>query len=121
MTRQEFTAAVASVQAGEPGAMLNLWEGVRRFVVKYAYRWAHNSNGHILHEDLMQAGFLAMLDAVDRFDPGREDASFLSVLRLTIKTRFAEESGIRTKKGTCSCTPRVRMPLHTWAGQPGDC
>jgi len=35
---------------------------------------------------------------VDRFDPGQEDASFLSVLRLTLKTRFAEESGIRTKK-----------------------
>lgn len=78
--------------------MLNFWEGMRRFAAKYAYRWAHNSNGRIPHEDLMQAGFLAMLDAVDRFDPGREDASFLSVLRLTIKTRFAEESGIRTKK-----------------------
>lgn len=88
----------ASVQTGEPGAMLNLWEGVRRFVAKYAYRRAHNSNGHIPHEDLMQAGFLAMLDAVDRFDPRWEDASFLSVLRLTIKTRFAEKSGIRTKK-----------------------
>ncbi len=98
MTRQEFTAAVASVRAGEPGAMLELWEGVRRFVAKSAYRWAHNSDGRIPHEDLMQAGFLAMLDAVEKFDPGREDGSFLSVLCLTIKTRFSEESGIRTTK-----------------------
>ena len=27
MTRQEFTAAVRAVQAGEPGATLKLWEG----------------------------------------------------------------------------------------------
>lgn len=98
MTRQEFTAAVMAVQAGEPGATLKLWEGARRFVAKSAHRWAHNSNGRISHEDLMQAGFLAVLDAVERFDPEREDGSFLSVLRLTLKSQFAEESGIRTSK-----------------------
>lgn len=98
MTHEEFTAAVAAVQSGEPGATLRLWEGVRRFVSKSAHRWASNSNGRTPHEDLMQAGFLAMLDAVERFDPERENSSFLSVLRLTLKTRFAEESGIRTSK-----------------------
>lgn len=98
MTRQEFTAAVMAVQAGEPGATLKLWEGARHFVAKSAHRWAHNSNGHISHEDLMQAGFLAVLDAVERFDPECEDGSFLSVLRLTLKSWFAEESGIRTSK-----------------------
>ncbi len=98
MTRQEFTVAVRAVQAGEPGATLKLWEGARRFVAKAAHRWAHNSNGRTPHEDLMQAGFLAVLDAVERFDPEREDGSFLSVLRLTLKTRFAEESGIRTTR-----------------------
>lgn len=46
----------------------------------------------------MQAGFLAMLDAIRRFDPERENGSFLSVLRFALKTRFAEESGIRTTK-----------------------
>jgi len=98
VTRQEFTATVASVWAGEPGVMLELWEGVRRFVAKSAYRWAHNSDGRIPHENLMRAGFFAMLDAVEKFDLGREDGSFLSVLCLTIKTRFSEESGIRTTK-----------------------
>lgn len=98
MTRQEFTAAVRAVQAGEPGATLKLWEGVRRFVAKAAHRWARNSNGRTPHEDLMQAGFLAMLDAVEKFDPEREGGGFLAVLRLTLKTRFAEESGIRTTR-----------------------
>lgn len=98
MTRREFTAAVMAVQAGEPGATLRLWEETRRFVEKAAYRWAYNSNGHTPQEDLMQAGFLAVLDAVERFDPEREDSSFLSVLRLTLKSRFAEESGIRTTR-----------------------
>ena len=98
MTRQEFTSAVRAVQAGEPGATLKLWEGVRRFVAKAAYRWARNSNGHTAHEDLMQTGFLAMLDAVEKFDPERDGGGFLAVLRLTLKTRFAEESGIRTTR-----------------------
>ena len=98
MTRQEFTAAVRAVQAGEPGATLKLWEGARHFVAKSAHRWARNSNGRTPHEDLIQAGFLAVLDAVERFDPEREDGSFLSVLRLTLKSRFAEESGIRTTR-----------------------
>lgn len=98
MTRQEFTAAVEAVQAGEPGATLKLWEGVRRFVAKAAHRWARNSNGRTSHEDLMQAGFLAMLDAVEKFDSEREGGGFLAVLRLTLKTRFAEESGIRTTR-----------------------
>lgn len=98
MTRQEFTAAAEAVQAGEPGATLKLWEKVRRFVAKSAYRWASNSNGRTPHEDLMQVGFLAMLDAVEKFDPEREGGGFLAVLRLTLKTRFAEESGIRTTR-----------------------
>ena len=46
----------------------------------------------------MQAGFLAMLDAVEKFDPERDGGGFLAVLRLTLKTRFAEESGIRTTR-----------------------
>lgn len=35
---------------------MKLWESVRRFVAKAAYKWVHNSNGRIPHEDLMQAG-----------------------------------------------------------------
>lgn len=46
----------------------------------------------------MQVGFLAMLDAVEKFDPEREGGGFLAVLRFTLKTRFAEEAGIRTTK-----------------------
>lgn len=98
VTRQEFAATVTAVRAGERGATLKLWKDVRRFVSKAAYRWADNSGGRIQHEDLMQAGFLAVLDAVERFDPERENGSFLSVLRFTLKTRFAEESSIRTTK-----------------------
>ncbi len=98
MTRQEFTTAVIAVQAGEPGAILRLWEGVRRFVAKAAYQWAYNSGGRTPHDDLMQTGFLAVMDAVEKFNPKREDGSFLGVLALTLKMRFAEESGIRTTK-----------------------
>lgn len=98
MTHQEFSEAVLSVRAGEPGATLILWESVRRFVAKAAYGWASNSNGRTSYADLMQAGFLAVMDAAERFDPERENASFLSLLRRTLRARFMEESGIRTTR-----------------------
>lgn len=98
MTREEFTAAVLSVRAGEPGATLVLWESVRWFVAKSAYCWASNSGGRTSHADLMQTGFLAFMDVLERFDPGRENASFLNLLRRRLSTRFKEESGTRTTK-----------------------
>lgn len=98
MIRQEFAEIVAAVRTGEPGATLKLWENTRRFVAKAANRWARSFNGRVAHEDLMQAGFLAVMDAAERYDPERENGSFLSVLWLTMRTRFAEESGVRTTK-----------------------
>ena len=98
MTREEFAAAVESVRAGEQGATLKLWEGSRRVIAKYAYKWARGFGERVLHEDLMQTGFLALLDAVEKFNSTREDSSFLSVLRLALKTHFSEECCVRTTK-----------------------
>jgi len=46
----------------------------------------------------MQAGFLAVMDAAERFEPKRENSSFLGILSVTLRNRFKEELGIRTKK-----------------------
>ena len=84
------------VKAGEPGAMLELWEAVRRFVKIKASDYAQR--GTVPLDDLLQAGFLAMIDAAERYDPEREQANFLSVLSYTLKTWFAKEAGIKTSR-----------------------
>ncbi len=48
-------------------------------------------------DDLMQAGFFAMLKAAAAYDPNR-GAAFSTVLVLWLKNAFAEEAGMRGKK-----------------------
>lgn len=87
----------ACVKAGEPGAALKLWEAVRGFVVLKAARRAM-AGSHVPLEDLIQAGFLAVLDAAEQYDPDRENASFLSLLSLKLWKRWDEEAGTRTTR-----------------------
>ena len=58
---------VALIQAGDRDRIVELWHQVRRMVYKQAGRWA--GLGGTTIEDLTQAGFIAMLLAVDRYDP----------------------------------------------------
>lgn len=87
----------ARVKAGKPGAVLELWEAVRRFVEMKA-RERSRAGSRVPLEDLTQAGFLAVLDAVEQYDPGKENASFLSLLSFTLKKQWAEEAGIRSTR-----------------------
>ena len=95
MTNEELAARV---KAGEPGALMELWEDVRRFVEMKARRYARAYEGRASVEDLTQTGFFAVLDAAEKYDVERENASFLSLLSYTLKTRFAEENGTKTSK-----------------------
>ena len=65
----------AQVKAGEPGAVLELWEAVSRFVEMKA-RERTRAGSRVPLEDLTQAGFLAVLDAADKYDPDKENTSF---------------------------------------------
>lgn len=93
----ELEELAAQVKAGEPGAVLELWEDVRRFVEKEARRRAGVGSCAPL-DDLRQAGFLAVLDAAERYDPDRGNASFLSLLCFTLRKRWAEEAGTRSTR-----------------------
>ena len=84
------------VRAGEPGAMLELWEAVRRFVEVKAKDCAHRCRVPL--DDLRQDGFLAVLDAVELYDTERERVSFMALLSLTLRKRFSEEVGVRSSK-----------------------
>lgn len=87
----------ADVKAGKEGAMCELWEAVRRFVVMKAEQRAARPGCRVPAEDFIQAGFFAMLDAAEAYDPEREHG-FLKLLAFTLKKRFAEEQGFRSSK-----------------------
>lgn len=78
------------------GAMLELWEAVRRFVEVKAKDRAHRCRVPL--DDLRQDGFLAVLDAVELYDTERERVSFLSLLSFMLQKRFAEEMGVKSSK-----------------------
>ena len=67
MTTDEIAEAV---QAGEAD-ILELWRAVERFAKKQALRWcrAWEGRGGIVFDDLMQASFLALLDALGSWKP----------------------------------------------------
>lgn len=89
---------VIRVKSQEPGAMLELWEAVRRFVEMKA-RGQIRAGSRVPLEDLKQAGFFAMLDAAEEYEAERDGkSSFLSLLRFKLQNRFAEESGVKTTK-----------------------
>lgn len=95
-TNEELAAAI---RAGEHSQQLALWEQVRRYAWKQARRWmlALDGRGGVTAEDLIQSGFLALLDALDTFDPAN-GGSFLSWFSLYLKTAFQEAAGLRTER-----------------------
>ncbi len=97
---------VARIRAGYRGELGVLWAQVERFVAQQARRRLVLSGGlgGVEFEDLYNAGYLALVSAVDTFDPdaGR---SFVSWLALALKTAFAEAGGYRSRKQSLD-------PLH---------
>ena len=85
------------VQAGQADVM-TLWTAVRRFTHDRAYRWerALGSRCGVTIDDLMQTGFLALLDALETWKP--EAGTFLTWFGLRLKSAFSEATGQRTQR-----------------------
>ena len=66
----EASKIAAAVQAGQAD-WLELWETVRRFAYDRAYRWcrAMEGRGGMVLEDYIQVEFLALLEALESWDP----------------------------------------------------
>lgn len=96
MSNEELATAI---QTGRNELYPELWEQVRRFVVQQANRRYRATEGYggVEVEDLIQSGFLALVEAVSYFDPAG-GCSFLSVLANCLKTAFARAGGYRTSK-----------------------
>ena len=101
MTTNEIAAAVQSGQADR----MELWEAVRRFSYDRAYRWyrAMEGRGGMLLEDYIQVAFLALLDALESWDP--TVGAFNTLFGLKLKGAFTEAVGMRTQRDK-------RDPIH---------
>ena len=106
MSNEELAARI---QAGERELLPELWEQVRRFVAKMAARRFILSNGYggVEIDDLIQAGFLAVCEAVERFEPDGE-YKFLTYLDRPLRRAFSEAGGYRSRK-------QYHDPLHSCA------
>ena len=87
----------AAVKSGEAGVM-TLWAAVRRFAYRQGNRWylALGNRAGMEPEDFEQAAFLALLDALEGWEPGKW--SFLTVYGTTLKAAFAAATGQRTQR-----------------------
>lgn len=102
MTNEELAARI---RQGERELLPELWAAVEKFVAMKAKQRAFqlDSYGGVTDEDLIQCGFLALLDAVETFDP-EAGANFISWYAYYLRSAFAQAAGYRTKK---------RDPLNT--------
>lgn len=85
---------VAMAQAGDREALLKLWTQVRRMVYQQAMRWA--GVGGTTLEDLEQAGFIAVLRAVDTYDPTK--AKFSTHLFQHLRAELSAATGYNSKR-----------------------
>ena len=92
------TNQIAAMVQGGKADVLALWAAVRRFTHDRAYRWerALGSRCGVTIDDLMQTGFLALLDALEGWEPGA--GAFLTWYGLRLKTAFAAATGQRTQR-----------------------
>ena len=94
-SKEELAAAI---RAGKRELLPQLWNRVERFVARQASRAVRNRFcGGAEFDDLYQSGYLALVAAVETYDP-KGGKSFVGWLALTLKTAFAEACGYRTAR-----------------------
>lgn len=96
MTNEELATAI---KLGNTNLYSDLWGQVQRFAIMKARQRYTMTNGFggVEVEDLIQSGFLALVSAVNYFDPV-SGVSFLTVFGNCLKTAFAQAGGYRTSK-----------------------
>lgn len=92
------TNQIAAAVKGGQADVLTLWAAVRRFAYRQGNRWylALGSRAGMEPEDFQQAAFLALLDALEGWEPGA--GAFLTWYGLQLKAAFTAATGRRTSK-----------------------
>lgn len=95
MTNEELALAI---KAGQNALTVELWGQVEAFVQMVARRYYNRLDGcrGVEVEDLVQSGFLALMDAVQGYDP--EKGAFLTYLGNWLHSYFRQAAGLKTKR-----------------------
>ena len=91
MTSEELACRIQDGQDESGELLLTLWEQVKPLVASMAHRRAQGERAAD-YEDFMQAGFLALLVALKRFERDRGTA-FVTGLTFAIKDEFRKAAG----------------------------
>lgn len=96
MTNEELAI---KIQDGAAELMPTLWEQVSRWVCKLANKWAFAfaGMGGVEVDDLINSGYLALVEAVKTFQ-AEKGAAFMTWFTLFIKKAFLDAYGIRAHK-----------------------
>ena len=114
MSNEELAAAI---RAGERGRIMELWGQVRRFALQQARRRVYLGRGGVTLEDLEQAAFLALLDALEGWRA--EAGKFLTWYGLRLKAAFTAATGQRTQRDRLDPLDRA-LSLEAPVGDEDD-
>lgn len=116
-------ALATAIQDGQTDLMETLWEQNKRLVCGMAIAWkrAFQSRSDFEAEDLMQQGWLALVDAVRLFQPDKEGAAFLPLFRLCLKHQFKMLIGIGTSKRDASFFASISLNSPVDASETDGC
>lgn len=89
---------VSHIQQGDTSALVPLWEAVKGLVAWKArpILFALEGKRGVTLDDFMQEGYLAVVEAVESYDP--EAGAFSTWLMFYLKKRFWELLGFRTER-----------------------
>ena len=112
MTNEEL---VAKIQDGESCLIEQLWRQCYGFIRQQAIRWgrAWESRPDFDVDDLTQAGYIALCEAVKGYE--KERGGFLGFLLFYLKTEFAKVAGCRTEaqmKEPLNCAVSLDAPAY---------
>lgn len=99
MTNEELAACI---QAGGRERLSELWGQVERFVARKARQRMilYPGLGGATFDDLYNSGYLALVAAVDTYDP-EAGKTFLGWFVLALRTAFAEAGDYRGRRQAC--------------------
>jgi len=95
---EEVAQLALDAKAGSQAAQERLWLATHRFIEQQARKRLRlaDSCTRQLYDDLVQSGYLAMIDAVRVYHPER--GAFLTCLGYHLRNQFNEVLGLRTYK-----------------------
>lgn len=90
---------VVAIQNGNKKDIETLWKNVHKLISLHAYRYYQRFKGNSIatEEDLIQEGYMALLEAIKYFDIN-SGYKFTTYLNYTLKNAFQKVMGLRTNK-----------------------